>query len=533
MAQTKQAIIDALTTRIQAMETRMAFMRTQGERMIQARYEAAQTYPTNVNHWKKADNLSPDAANRWEVRRRLMARSRFEVIENNPYLNGIVQTICNDFAGSGIRLRIKDKSIPAKRRQQIETRFSEWQNEIALREKLWEMRMDKIVSGETFAIAILNPRLENEVKLDYKVIEPDCVTDPAAGRDRLSVSYLMHVDGIKMDRLGFPEYYYVYNYHPGETYNVMLGGIDEGQWIPERHVCHWFKKMRRWSRGIPELTPSIPLCAVARRYTFALVKCMELQASLAAVLESQAPAGWVTPQGTDENGNPAAGPMFETMPIESGMFNILPYGMSMKTFDRVPVGQQYDEFIGALLREIARPLLIPFNMQIGSSKDSNMASGVLDAGIYTNAQKTERNQCAEVVLRKMTRAWYELGCLIPGYFGRHTISIHERKLPDCSFQWDKVTIEHTDPTKVMNSLETAKRAGLMSDRDIQELAFNKDIDEYRDDIEEDLRFQLKMAELQRQIDENNAATQDPTQTAAQDSADEPTTDEEDDADETN
>ena len=85
----------------------------------------------------------------------------------------------------------------------------------------------------------------------------------------------------------------------------------------------------------------------------------------------------------------------------------------------------------------------------------------------------------------------------------------------------------------MNSLETAKRAGLMSDRDIQELAFNKDIDEYRDDIEEDLRFQLKMAELQRQIDENNAATQDPTQTAAQDSADEPTTDEEDDADETN
>ena len=116
--------------------------------------------------------------------------------------------------------------------------------------------------------------------------------------------------------------------------------------------------------------------------------------------------------------------------------------------------------------------------------------------------------------------------MIPGYFGRHTISIHERKLPDCSFQWDKVTIEHTDPTKVMNSLETAKRAGLMSDRDIQELAFNKDIDEYRDDIEEDMRFNLRMAKLQQKINEANGQAQEP---AAQEPApeDEPTTDEED------
>ena len=37
---------------------------------------------------------------------------------------------------------------------------------------------------------------------------------------------------------------------------------------------------------------------------------------------------------------------FETMPIVPSMMNILPWGRRLKTFDRVPVGQQYDDVIG-------------------------------------------------------------------------------------------------------------------------------------------------------------------------------------------
>ena len=519
---TKTQIITELQGELTRANHQLTAMRERGERMmIQARYEAAQTYPGNENHWRNSDLLSPDASNRWEVRQRLMSRARFEIIENNPYLNGICQTICNDFAGSGVRIRLKDKEIDPDFRQQVERRWLQWQTATAFRQVLWSMRMDKIVCGETFAAVVWNPKVEHPVKLQWVVIEPDCVTDPTSVREnQYQIPWSTEVDGIKLDRYGFPDAYYVYNYHPGSTFKPMLNqAMEEGRWIPYDQICHWFTKMRRWHRGIPEITPSIPLCAVARRYTFALVKCMELQACLAAVLESETPA---TCQGME---TPEDNPNFQTMPISPSMLNILPWGFKMKTFERVPVGQQYDDFIGSILREITRPLLVPYNMQIGSSKDSNMASGVLDAGIYTNGQKTQRYSCEEEVLRKVVRAWWRAGCITDGYFSkRGTVPVSMRETPEFDVIWDKVTIEHTDPTKIMNAMKIAKESGLMCDRDIQELGFNKDLEEFREDCMEDARFQLKLAEIQKQINELTGP-----QTAPQNTQSESTTENQEDS----
>lgn len=478
--QTKQQIIETLESRVRSLEHEARLERFRGEQILNARYEAAQSYESSMNHWAKADLWSPDSANSPEVRAKLRSRSRFECVENNPYLNGIIQTLANDMAGSGVRLRIMDPDIPSEKRQRIEKRFRQWQKSIALREILWRMRVDKIVNGEAFAVAIQNPHLDHPVKLDWRVIEADCVTDPA---ERSTVQKKIDfggVDGIRFDRLGYPSAYFIWNRHPGDRVFGISRNEKEGEWIPARYVAHWFKAIRGWNRGIPELTPSIPLCAVARRYTFALVKCMELQACLASVLESETPAGYLP--------NTEKEPFFDKMAIEAGMFNILPYGMKMKNFDRVPAGQSYDEFMGSLLREIVRPLLVPFNMQIGSSKDSNMASGVLDAGIYTNGQKTERYRCEETVLRKFIREWYTLGALTPGYFADGVLPASERNVPEYSLQWDKVTLEHTDPTKIINALAKAKEMKLMPDRDIQEVGFNKDFDEYRADVLDDAEF---------------------------------------------
>ena len=108
------------TLRQQLRQTRAAMA------AIRARYEAAQTYPTNEAHWAKADSLSPDAANDPEVRARLRSRSRFEVIENSPYIHGTLISICNDFVGSGVRLRITDMSVPREVRQRIEKQWRRW-----------------------------------------------------------------------------------------------------------------------------------------------------------------------------------------------------------------------------------------------------------------------------------------------------------------------------------------------------------------------------------------------------------------------
>lgn len=480
--------------------------------LIRARYEAAQTYPTNENHWIKADSLSPDAANDPLVRARLRSRSRFEVIENNPYLNGTLISLCNDFAGSGIRLRITDMDIPREERQRIEKQWKRWQKKIKLRKLLWQLRMDKAVSGEGFAVQIQNQRLKHPVKLDFRVIEADCVTSPV---EHLSVNHTIapsEADGIRLDAYGFPTAYHVLNYHPGGSGTIDPKESTNGRWISAEQVIHIFRPMRSWHRGIPELTPSIPLCAVARRYTMALVRCAEIQACLAAVLESDIPnyRNLQTPPtrtveikdehgqviGTEQVTDEDDGPMFDLMPIEMGSFNLLPQGFRFKTWDRVPVGQQYDLFIGALMREIFRPLLVPYNMGIGSSKDSNMASGVLDAGLYTQGQKAERFAFEDDVLEPLAESWYEIGCLTDSYFTeRGFMPASKRELPDHEFGWDEVTIKHTDPTKIANAIVKQREAGVYTDRYIQEELLGKDYEEWQDEQLEQAKFIAKLDKI--------------------------------------
>ena len=488
-------------------------------RMIRAKYEAAQNYATTENHWSKADYLSPDAANDPFVRARLRARSRFEIIENNPYLNGTMISLCNDFAGSGCRLTITDTDVPRGERQKIEKQFRRWQKRIKLRKLLWRLRMDKAVSGEAFAVAIYNKRLKHPVKLDYRVIEADCVTSPTGGLGKGMKPLInrtispSEADGIKLDEYGNPISYHFLDYHPGGS-GLWEEKASAGKWIPAEQVIHIYRQLRAWHRGIPELTPSLPLCAVARRYTMALVRCAEIQASLSAVLESDIPTWRNTmapPTRTveilDEDGKVVGteqvtddeqdlGWMGDSLPIEMGTMNLLPQGMKMKMFNSVPIGQQYDLFIGALMRDIFRPILVPYNVGIGSSKDSNMASGVLDAGIYTKGQESERYVFEEDVLSPIIDSWYLQGCLTDGYFTeRGTMPIAKREIPDYKIGWDKVTIEHTDPTKVAKAITTMKEPGIYTDRHIQEELIGSDYEDLQDQMLEEAKFRRKLREI--------------------------------------
>ena len=52
---------------------------------LRAKFDAAQTVTGNENHWQWADNLDPHAVASETVRRKLRSRSRYEIIENNPF----------------------------------------------------------------------------------------------------------------------------------------------------------------------------------------------------------------------------------------------------------------------------------------------------------------------------------------------------------------------------------------------------------------------------------------------------------------
>ena len=247
--------------------------------VVRARYDAAQTTAENARHWAMADALSADAAASPEVRRKLRERARYEVA-NNSYAKGIVLTLANDCIGTGPRLQLLSTDGPVN--QRLEAGFSQWARQVRLAEKLRTMRMAKATDGEAFAVLTANPQIDSPVKLDVQLVEAERVASPVmppwpADGD---------IDGIRLDAWGNPRSYTILCEHPG----------DPASWrtpydvVSAEAVVHWFRADRPGQhRGIPEITPALPLFAQLRRYTLAVLAAAETAADFAAVLFTDAP----------------------------------------------------------------------------------------------------------------------------------------------------------------------------------------------------------------------------------------------------
>jgi capsid protein len=185
-----------------------------------------------------------------------------------------------------------------------------------------------------------------------------------------------------------------------------------------------------------------------------------------------------------------------------GLITTLPWGYKLKQLAAEQPTTVYDAFVNALLREILRPLCVPFNLGSGSSKDSNMASGTLDANIYAGSQKQERLHCEESVCNKVFRLWWYEAILETAYLDDPslrepsdfllTVPDLLRKPPKHRWRWDPVTLEHTDPAKVASSLETMRKNGFLTDRDIQEGRFNRRLEDWQEEIQRDQEFRKKI-----------------------------------------
>jgi capsid protein len=239
---------------------RAAEPRERSYRVVRAKFDAAQTTDDNRRHWANADLLSPDAAASMDVRSILRSRARYEVA-NNSYARGIVLTLANDTIGTGPRLQMLTDDPAAN--GAVEQAFMRWARSINLPEKLRTMRMSRAESGEAFAVLTRNPQVPGPVQLDVRLVEADQVTTPVTRRSFKDDA----VDGIEHDRYGNPTRYHILKQHPGNG-----GFSDDYDRVSADSVIHLFRVERPGqSRGVPELTPALPLFAQLRRYR--LSKC--------------------------------------------------------------------------------------------------------------------------------------------------------------------------------------------------------------------------------------------------------------------
>ncbi len=395
--------------------------------VIRARFDAAQTTADNARHWAMADALSADSAASPDVRRKLRQRSRYEVA-NNSYARGIVLTLANDCIGTGPRLQLLTDDDEINRR--VESAFTEWARAVNLAEKLRTMRMAKSSDGEAFAVLTANPIIDSPVMLDVQLVEADRVASPLMS----VLPAASDIDGIILDAWGNPQTYCVLSQHPGDlaSWNMQYDLLDA------EAVVHWFRSDRPGQhRGIPEITPALPLFAQLRRYTLAVIAAAETAADFAAVLFTDSPA----------NGEAQALEPMDVVELEKRMATVLPDGWRLGQIEAQQPATGYAEFKREILNEIARCLNLPYNIAACNSSGYNYASGRLDHQTYYKSIRVEQAHLAEAVLDRIFAAWIDEAMLTSELSSLRTM----RSIPH---QWFFDGTEHVDPAKEANAQAT-------------------------------------------------------------------------------
>jgi lambda family phage portal protein len=397
--------------------------------LVRAKFDSASTSPENARHWAQADDLSANAAMGAQVRRTLRNRARYEVA-NNSYARGIVLTLANDVVGTGPRLQLRTPDAELNTR--LEDQFDLWATRVRLGEKLRVMRSSRAESGECFAILSRNDNLPGPIKLDVRLIEADQVANPT-GSLNLDAST---VDGIEYDRFGNPAAYYILRAHPGSGSTMAM----TAERIDATRVLHYYRVDRPGqSRGIPDLTPALPLFAQLRRYTLAVLSAAETAANFSGTLETDAPVG-----GEAE----AIEPM-DLIELERNSLLTLPAGWKMGQVKAEQPTTTYGDFKRELLNEIARCLNMPFNIAAGNSSSYNYASGRLDHQTYFKAIRVEQQHLADSVLDRLLEAWMAEAILVSDL-----LPLRLRMQDAWPHEWFWPGFEHVDPAKEATAQQT-------------------------------------------------------------------------------
>jgi lambda family phage portal protein len=397
---------------------------------MRARYDAAQTTAENARHWAMADALSADSAMSADVRKKLRENARYEVA-NNSYAKGIVLTLANDCVGTGPRLQLLTGD--GKLNNCVEAAFADWCRAVNLAGKLRTMRAAKSCDGETFAVLAANPLVDSPVMLDVQLVEADRVTAPWLSLTDSDGD----VDGITLDPWGNPQTYCILRQHPGD----LSAWRNEFDLVDASAVVHWFRADRPGQhRGIPEITPALPLFAQLRRYTLAVIAAAETAADFAAVLFTDSPA----------NGEAQPLEPMDVVDLEKRMATVLPDGWRLGQIEAQQPATGYAEFKREILNEIARCLNLPYNIAACNSSGYNYASGRLDHQTYYKSIRVEQAHLAEVVLDRILAAWLYEAALTEEFAAlRGTDSLPH--------QWFFDGTEHVDPSKEANAEDTKLR----------------------------------------------------------------------------
>jgi lambda family phage portal protein len=410
--------------------------------LVRGRYDAAATTDDNRRHWASADSLSAVSANSSAIRRTLRNRSRYEVA-NNCYARGILNTVAAYTVGIGPTLQLtyrgEQQTDPQQlinlraAAQRVEQLWANWAYARRITQKLTTATLAVDQDGECFGVLqTARPNMNTPVSLDVRLYECDWFDDPVG-------DWRLQDTGVRLDAAGEPEEYSMLNNHPGDA--TTLADLT-ARWVPADQVLHMFRRERPGQlRGIPRTTPALPLFSQLRRFTLATLTAAETAADFAAIMTN----GETDPDDIQQAEE------WDRIEIERGAMITTPFGSSITQLKAEHPNATYDEFVRAILREIARCLSVPAVIALGDASNYNYASGRLDLQSFTRQMGVDRSQVLEnEFLDRLWEAWLDEALLIDGFLPE----LFRRTAGEWEFGWRWTEPEHVDRAKEATGQQT-------------------------------------------------------------------------------
>jgi capsid protein len=365
------------------MRERVAARRLARTAAIRGAYDAAQTTHENTRHWGWTDSLSADSANSPSVRQKLRERARYEVA-NNGWARSMVETLAHEVIGTGPRIQILTGNPKAD--EWIERAFAGWCQQVRFARKCRTLRKAKAQDGEGIGLFVTNERL-GDVQLDVRLIETEQMSTPGLAYSE------NQIDGVDLDDNDNPTRYHILKHHPGES-RYGFNPLEEISPPPRAEdVLHIFRQDRPGQhRGIPELTPALPLFSKLRRYTLAVLQTAENIADITIGLQTERPETALDdygPSGTSA-AEPASYETFDTFDLERGLVTVLPEGTTPWQPDPKQPATTHTEFVKSVLAEAFAAVCMPYSVGAADSSDENFASGKLTRLGFKRAIQIER-----------------------------------------------------------------------------------------------------------------------------------------------
>ena len=336
-------------------------------RFVRAGYEAAEDDNREKLHWSKADLLGPRTAHNPLVRAKLRSRSRHET-SNNSFADCLLRTKSAYVVGEGPRVQVLTDSRDYN--QLVEQLFHEWADYIEFADKLRLMIYAMDGDGESFGVfkQNLGASFTHPTRLDFEVAEAEVFSNPEyehLNEERID-------DGIVTDDYGNVIAYKRYRRHPGDFY--PMGAEEQAEVVRAEHVVHLFHARRPGQmRGVPSITPALMLFPVLRRWTMATLYAAETAAKFAGIFKTDQP-----PPTHDDGSHMDAYEAFDELHIEANTFMTLPHNVDAMQFRAEHPATTFPMLRREILTEIARCVVMPYNVAVGDSSAHNFASGKLD-----------------------------------------------------------------------------------------------------------------------------------------------------------